>query len=68
MYQGLFGITQRPGQIKTLHTQVLSVCSFVALHIKQGISIVDEISPVRTVWYILSLTVSGYEEAMSCSH
>lgn len=44
------------------------MCSFVALHIKQRISIVDEISPIRTVWYILSLTVSGYEEAMSCSH
>lgn len=49
-------------------TQVLSVGSFVALHIKQRISIVDEIRPVRTVRDVLSLTVSGYEEAVSCGH
>lgn len=56
------------GEVKTLHTQVLSVRSLVALHVKQRISIVDEISPIRTVRDVLSLTVSGYEEAMSCSH
>lgn len=57
-----------PGDIKARPTQVLSVGSFVALHIKQRISVVDEIGPIRTVRYVLSLAVSGYEEAVSCSH
>lgn len=56
------------GEFQTLHTQVLAVRSLVALHIKQRVSVVDEISPIRTVRDILSLTMSGYEEAMSCSH
>lgn len=62
------GIAKLPGEWKTLHTQVLPVRSLIALHIKQRISIVDEISPIGTVGNILSLAVSGYEEAMSCSH
>lgn len=57
-----------PGDIKARPTQVLSVGSFVALHIKQRISVVDEIGPIRTVRYVLSLAVSGYEEAVSCRH
>lgn len=62
------GIAKLPGEWKTLHTQVLPVRSLIALHIKQRISVVDEISPVGTVGNIPSLAVSGYEEAMSCSH
>lgn len=62
------GIAKLPGEWKALHTQVLPVRSLIALHIKQRISIVDEISPIGTVGNILSLAVSGYEEAMSCRH
>lgn len=61
-------IAKLPSEMKTPRTQVLSVCSLIALHIKQRISIVDEIGPIGAVWYILSLTVSGYEEAMSRGH
>lgn len=51
-----------------LHTKVLSMCSLVALHIQQGIAIIDEVSSLRTVGHVLSLTMTGDEEAMSCRH
>lgn len=53
---------------KILHTKVLSVCPLVALHVQQGIAIIDEASSLRTVGHVLTLAMSGDEETMGCRH
>lgn len=55
-------------KLKVHHTQVLSMCPLIALHIQQRITIIDQASSVGTEGHILTLAVSGDEEAMSCRH
>lgn len=41
---------------------------FVALHVQQGVSVVDEVGSLRTEGHVLSLAVTGDEEAVGCRH
>ncbi|KAK9524986.1 hypothetical protein VZT92_017341 [Zoarces viviparus] len=50
--------------LKGLRTEVLSVSPLVALHVQQGVAVVDEASAVGTVGHLLTLAVSGDEEAV----
>lgn len=40
----------------------------IALHIQQRITIIDQASSVGAEGHILTLAVSGDEEAVSCRH
>lgn len=40
----------------------------VALHVQQGVAVVDEAGSVGTVGHFLTLAVPGDEEAMGCRH
>lgn len=49
-------------------TEVLSVSPFVALHVQQGVSVIDEAGSLGTEGHVLSLAVTGDEEAVGCRH
>lgn len=49
-------------------TEVLAVSPFVALHVQQGVSVIDEVGSVGTEGHVLSLAVTGDEEAVGCRH
>lgn len=51
-------------ETKILRTKVLSVRPLVALHVQQRVSVVDEASSFGTQRHILTLAVSGDEEAV----
>lgn len=53
-------------QRNCFRTEVLSVRPLVALHVQQGVSVVDEACSVWTEGYVLTLAVSGDEEAVGC--
>lgn len=56
---------------KLLHvcrTEVLAVSPFIALHVQQGVSVIDEVGSVGTEGHVLSLAVTGDEEAVGCRH
>lgn len=42
------------------------MCPLVALHVEQGVAVVDGVSSLWTDGNILTLAVSGDEEAMGC--
>lgn len=49
----------------SLLTQILAMCSFIALYIKQGVAMVNQPCSKWTRWFFNGLTVSGNKEAMS---
>lgn len=48
-----------------LLTQILAMCSFIALYIKQGVAMVNQPCSKWTRWFLNGLTVSGNKEAVS---
>lgn len=54
--------------LHTRRTEILAVSPFVALHVQQGVSVIDEVGSVGTEGHVLSLAVTGDEEAVGCRH
>lgn len=51
---------------KLLHTEVLSVCLLVALHVQQRVAVVDDPGSVRAAGNVLTLAVPSDEETVGC--
>lgn len=41
---------------------------FVALHVEQGVPVIDEVGSLGTEGHVLPLAVTGDEEAVGCRH
>jgi len=55
-----------PAQTAAGRAKVLSVRPLVTLHVQQRVSVIDEASSIGTERHILTLAVTGDEEAVGC--